>query len=293
VTLTEFDVTRSHEPNGVAGGRPDIGDARSRHVRLRAVEPNDIPFLYRLATEGETAERWRYRGSTPDPQTFAAHLWEGVLAQFLVERTVDGAPIGLVCAYNANLRDGYVYGAAVCEAPSVGTGQCAEALLLLADHIFANWNFRKIYFESAAFNYAQFASGASEYFEEEARLKDHTFHRGRYWDLVVGSLTREGLERVHARRDLRRRPTGGGDALMDIDGFCATLAEALGLDPRAVEPQHRLVEDLGVDSLGALVLQDLMERDAGVTEFDLSEGLGTVREAYLLYLTAASAPPDL
>ena len=284
MTMTETSLSDA------ADDREEGREATRRLVRLRTVEPRDIPFLYKLATEGETAARWRYRGATPDPQAFAAQLWADVLAQFVIERVADGRPVGLVCAYNANLRDGYVYGAGVCDPSFRNTGFGAEALLLLADHLFRNWNFRKIYFESAAFNYAQFASGAAGYFEEEARLKDHTFYDGRYWDLVIGSVTRAGLQEAHARRDLRRLPTAAGDILMDIDRFCATLAEALDLDPAAVQPDRRLIEDLGVDSLGALILQDLMERDAGITEFDLSYGLGTVREAYMLYLTAASVP---
>jgi RimJ/RimL family protein N-acetyltransferase len=287
MTITEISVSAAPD------NRWEVREGTPRVVRLRTVEPRDIPFLYRLATEGETAGRWRYRGATPDPQAFAAQLWQDVLAQFVVERVADGGPVGLVCAYNANLRDGYVYAAGVCDAPFLNTGFGAEALLLLADHLFAHWNFRKIYFESAAFNFAQFASGAAEYFVEEARLADHTFHDGRYWDLVIGSLTRAGLQEVHARRDLRRRRTGVDDGLMDIDRFCAALADALELDRGCVQPDHRLIEDLGVDSLGALIVQDLMERDAGITEFDLSAGLGTVRQAYTLYLTAASVPPPL
>ncbi len=266
-----------------------LTDATGR-VRLRPVDPGDIPFLYSLATQGETGERWRYRGGTPDPKVFAAQLWDGVLAQFVVERSADGSPVGMVSAYNANHRDGYVYLAGVSHPDLQGTGLGAEALLLLAHHVFGNWSFRKAYFESAAFNYEQFASGADVYFDEEARLKDHTFYRGRYWDLVIGSLTREGLQRVREVRDLRRRHTATGDALPDIDQFCISVADALGLDHDAVHPDDRLVEDLEVDSLGALVLQDLIEGDGGIGEFDLSEGLGTVRETYLLYLTMASAP---
>jgi RimJ/RimL family protein N-acetyltransferase len=259
-------------------------------VRLRPVDPNDIPFLYALATEGETGERWRYRGATPDPKVFAAQLWDGVLAQFVVERSVDGSPVGIVSAYNANHRDGYVYLAGVSHPSLQGTGLGAEALLLLAEHVFGNWSFRKAYFESASFNYEQFASGADVYFDEEARLRDHTFYRGRYWDLVIGSLTRDGLRRVHELRELRRRRTDADDALVDIDQFCISVAAALGLDRDAVHPDDRLVEDLAVDSLGALVLQDLIEGDGGISEFDLSDGLGTVRDTYLLYLTIAAAP---
>jgi RimJ/RimL family protein N-acetyltransferase len=260
------------------------------HVRLRPVEPSDLPFLYRLATEGETAERWRYRGATPDRQTFAAQLWDNVLTQSIVERVADSTLVGLVCAYNANLRDGFVYLAGVCDVPFTRSGLCAESMLLLADHVFRNWNFRKLYFEAPAFNYEQFASGAKDYFRQEARLEDHTFYDGRYWDLVVGSMTREGLRAIMQLRDARRSRAVDDDSLLSIDQFSSEVADLLGVDVAAVTPERRLVEDIGMDSLGALALQDLLERDGGVAELDLSDGLGTVREAYNLYLTAASVP---
>jgi RimJ/RimL family protein N-acetyltransferase len=271
----------------------DLMDAEpegARHVRLRPIEPSDMPWLYRLATEGETAERWRYRGATPDRQTFANQLWDNVLTQSVVERVADHRLVGLVCAYNANLRDGFVYLAAVCDVPFSRTGLCAESLLLLAERVFRNWNFRKIYFEAPAFNYEQFASGANGYFCEEARLQDHTFYAGRYWDLVVGSMTRDGFNAVAELRKRRREPIGDSNALMGLDQFCAEVADLLDVAPGRVRPEARLIEDLGMDSLGALALQDLIERDGGVAELDLSDGLGTVREAYNLYLTAASVP---
>jgi RimJ/RimL family protein N-acetyltransferase len=258
-------------------------------VRLRPVEPGDMPFLYGLATEGETAERWRYRGATPDRQTFANQLWDNVLTQSVVERVADRQLVGLVCAYNANQRDGFVYLAGVCAVPFVRTGLCAESLLLLAEHVFRNWPFRKAYFEAPAFNYEQFASGANGFFREEARLQDHTYYAGRYWDLIVGSLTRDGLEAIADLRRRRRVAPEGADHLLDIDRFCAELQDLLGA-AGAVDPDDRLVEDLSMDSLGALALLDLIERDGGSSHIDLSDGLGTVRDAYELYLTAAAMP---
>jgi RimJ/RimL family protein N-acetyltransferase/acyl carrier protein len=281
------DTVTAHEdtPGGVWVG------AGSR-VRLRPVEPTDLSFLYRLATEGETGERWRHRGAVPDPQSFAQRLWDGVLTQSIVERLADSRPVGLACAYSANLRDGYVYLAGVCDTQMLRSGLCTQGLMLLADHLFRNWSFRKIYFEATAFNYAQFASGSGRIFVEEARLADHTFYDGRYWDLVLGSLTREAWNQLKLPTRQRPRPDNDGP-LMGLDEFCTSLAEALGPTPRPVTPDARLIEDLDVDSLGALIIQDLVERQAGIIEFDLDlcTEPRTVRDAYTLYLTASSAPP--
>jgi acyl carrier protein/RimJ/RimL family protein N-acetyltransferase len=287
VTLSDLDRAAGVETVPATGW---VG-AGSR-VRLRPVEPADLAFLYRMATEGETGERWRHRGAVPNPQSFAERLWDGVLTQSIIERIGDSRPVGLACAYSANLRDGYVYVAGVCDAHVLRSGLCAQGLMLLADHLFRNWSFRKIYFEATAFNYSQFASGSGRLFVEEGRLADHTFYDGRYWDLVVGSLTREAWHGLTKPASQPPRPDGDGP-LMGLDEFCTSLAQALGPTPSPVTPEARLVEDLGIDSLGALIIQDLIEHQAGVTEFDvdLSQGLGTVRDAYTVYLTASSAPP--
>jgi hypothetical protein len=183
-----------------------------------------------------------------------------------------------------------VYLAGVCDPELLRTGLGAQGLMLLADHLFRNWNFRKIYFEATEFNYAQFASGKGRLFVEEGRLTEHTFYDGRYWDLVVGSMTRDAWTRLKSPVGWSA-PLEGAGPLMGLEEFCAALAEALGTPRQRVSPEARLIEDLGVDSLGALIVQDLIERDGGVTEFDLSAGLGTVRDAYTLYLTISSAPP--
>src|SRR5262249_2336254 len=78
-----------------------------RHVRPRAVQQGDYPFLVELQSAPETLIRWRYRGATLSPEQIIQSLWQGVLAQFLVVRADTAQPVGLVVCYNPEFRHSY------------------------------------------------------------------------------------------------------------------------------------------------------------------------------------------
>lgn len=69
----------------------DSGHARlsSRRVRLRPIERGDYENLYRSELAESLISRWRHRGATPSPDSWAQNLWLGVLSQFLI------CPVGL------------------------------------------------------------------------------------------------------------------------------------------------------------------------------------------------------
>lgn len=68
-------------------------DAR---VELWPVRPQDIEFLYWIAVCDQNAYRWRFRGSIPPIERFAAHIDDGVLAHFVVHSIALERPIGYV-----------------------------------------------------------------------------------------------------------------------------------------------------------------------------------------------------
>ena len=185
-----------------------------RDVYLRAVLPSDLEFIQRMEVGGHLANRWRFRGATPNPQEWARVFWKDVLAQYLVIGRKREQPIGLAYAYKPNFQDGHAYIAAARFAPEP-TPLMLSGLGLLIEHVFTCWNFRKLYFETTEYNYPQFASGAGRFFELEGRLREYRFYGGRYWDELIFAITREtwiekgkpladaqwapGARRVHVR----------------------------------------------------------------------------------------------
>jgi hypothetical protein len=75
---------------------------------------------------------------------------------------------------------------------------------LFLNYVFSCFDFRKLYMELPEFNYDQFASGEGRYFELEARLRDHSFFGGRYWDELVLAIYQDKWQEGEGRLMLRQ-----------------------------------------------------------------------------------------
>ncbi|MEU3233635.1 GNAT family protein [Nocardiopsis alba] len=74
-------------------------------------------------------------------------------------------------------------------------GEGAEAMLLLANYGFARWeHIRRVYIESTEASIARFGAALSS-LRSEVTLRDHTFFRGRLWDMHYYAVTRDEWER--------------------------------------------------------------------------------------------------
>lgn len=182
-----------------------------RLVALRPVRDADLAFLFALLTDPAVGGRWRFRGAVPRPETFERMLWEGVLAQFVVEGAHDGVARGLVSCYGANLNSGTANLAVALLPSATGVGLGTEAFVLFVDYLFATWTLRKCYLEVPAFNLAQFASAIGRYFHLEGVLSAHEYYAGRYFDSAILACWREDLQRFYAEHP--RLAVGRGDGL--------------------------------------------------------------------------------
>lgn len=179
---------------------------RGAGVELRAIANEDIEFL-RLAEVSLIGPSWRHRGATVSPEQFRATLWAGVLAQVLVVRTNDEAPVGLATLYNADLSAGISYFAAASFRPEIPERAFVRGLGLFLDYAFDNWPFRKLIMEVAEFNFPKIESLVGGLIEVEGRILDRYWAGGRLWDEVFTSISRTSWEAYAESR--RRRWTGG------------------------------------------------------------------------------------
>jgi RimJ/RimL family protein N-acetyltransferase len=166
-----------------------------RHIRLRPIFPSDYEYLYALATHEQLGWRWRYRGTTPSPESFQQILWHNTLAQFVIEHVEDNRRIGHVSSFDANERAGFCHIGVLFDPGVARSGWALESLLLFFDYLFTVFNLRKLYAEVLEFNFGQFASGAEHVFKIEGRLADHDWYDGRYWEMLVLALYREDFMR--------------------------------------------------------------------------------------------------
>lgn len=167
---------------------------------LRPVLPGDYGYVYELETTGDALVTYRHRGRVPSFETAMRSLTEGVLTQLLVVHRRDGVPLGLVNAHSANHRDGHVELAVIRDAERHEVPAFFEGLFLFIDYLFEVWPIRVVYAHSIEFNYAHIASGAGAAFVVEGRLRNHTFHGGRHWDLLILAIHRDAWQSYRAAR---------------------------------------------------------------------------------------------
>ncbi len=176
---------------GVPG--EDVAPPRlaGQFFRLVPVLPQAAPFLYGLAVSPDVGFRWRYRGSVPAYQQFEQQdMWQGILAQFLVESIQTNQPAGHVMCYNPDLSLGHAYVGAGMTSQYLGSGIAVEPVRLFIDYLFDVWPLRKLYLELPEFNYSQFASAGGRGLHVEGRLRDHDYYRNRRWDRLILAVYR-------------------------------------------------------------------------------------------------------
>lgn len=62
-----------------------------RRVRLSSIDRSELPELYRISVESDSARSWRYHGSIPPIDQFIGEFWNGVQTQLAV-RDADLSP---------------------------------------------------------------------------------------------------------------------------------------------------------------------------------------------------------
>lgn len=158
-------------------------------VRLRPLRRADFADLYQAALDPGSSYRWRYRGNTPWLQDFERSLFVGTLCVLAVESNTDRQLVGTVFSYDANHSDGHSWIAFQRSSAANASGLMYEAMFLFVDYLFATWPLRKLYAEIPDYNLANILPSEASFAHEEGRLKDHTFHGGRWWMLPTWQST--------------------------------------------------------------------------------------------------------
>jgi hypothetical protein len=195
-TLGELDRMMAQGPRVRNYKRLESERYEGPRVRLRPLGDADVGALYHASIEPTVAHRWRFRGATPSPELFSRVLFEGVLTQFVVAPLNSSEPLGLVSAYEADTGSGHcrlaIQRTAVrSEHPQNLRGAVVEGAMRFIDYLFDHWTFRKIYIELPEYNLPLFRLTSTALFEEEGRLKEHFFHKDRWWDLRTYAIYRD------------------------------------------------------------------------------------------------------
>lgn len=117
-------------------------------------------------------------------------------AQFMVMSVDQDQPIGLVWLYGQDFANGFASVAVVRFPTNDRSLRMTSATLLFLEYSFSSWPFRKLYFHASEVEVGRYRAALKTHLQTEARLKDHTFAAGRYWDRFTLCLFREQWERA-------------------------------------------------------------------------------------------------
>lgn len=168
-----------------------------QHVRLRAVERDDVPVIHAFANDIEV--ELASGGDPPFPQSLARayaffdrRLDEGRNdgANFAIE--ADGHLIGICGLYNTDeVARTASLGIIIGDKAYWGRGYGREAVSLLVDYGFRMLNLHRIYLDVHARNERAIRAYRAVGFAEEGRLRQHVWSAGDYDDLIYMGVLRE------------------------------------------------------------------------------------------------------
>jgi acyl carrier protein len=260
-----------------------------RTCRLRTINQADYSFIREMEMHPNNLVRYRHRGATIGPEAHFQNLWQGVLAQFLVESKITMRPIGVVAAYNAELGHGRCSLATISQ-PSPGAAEPQlEGTRLFIDYLFRVFPLRKITASIIDFNWPRFASGEGRIFVEEGLLRQHEFHDGQYWDVHLVAVYRDQWMETLSLGGSERLGILSSD-LLSFERFVEVLSTEFGWDCAGLSPSTKLIEDLGCDSIALVELIDLLD-DLARTEVndEVFAGIESLGQLWQLALSFGSS----
>jgi RimJ/RimL family protein N-acetyltransferase len=161
-------------------------------VALRAVVPDDYERLYQWASTPGTGDRWRFPNVVPSYDDFVAQLWAGVLEQAMACSATTGEPMGLLTAYNADLRSGSCYVALVQDPQFRHSGALLVGAGLFLNELFGDWGtLRFVRVEYFSYNESVFGRLLTTVAELDGVLRDDLLWDGVLYDRILGSISRE------------------------------------------------------------------------------------------------------
>jgi RimJ/RimL family protein N-acetyltransferase len=171
-------------------------------VRLRPLEMTDLDREYRWINDREVTRYLSARYPISRGEE-AAWLREGTKNSFsegpvLAIETKDGEHIGNVTLHNPDPDNRKaVLGIAIGEKQHWSGGYGTDAIITLLRFGFHQMALNRVSLHVFEFNERAIACYSKCGFVEEARLRDHYYGEGRYWDVLVMGILRHEFDRLY------------------------------------------------------------------------------------------------
>lgn len=166
-------------------------------LTLRAIEESDLPLLHQWANDPQTQDgigEIHFPSSLDFHQAWFSQLKNDRLNQrFAVDAPGVGA-IGISSIVNIDWRHRHAWhGLVLGDATQRGKGYGVDAILATMRYAFDELNLERLEGAMIEYNQASIATycGSKVGWREEGRKRNYFFRKGRYWDQVMVSVTRD------------------------------------------------------------------------------------------------------
>lgn len=168
-----------------------------RKVRLRALEPDDIPHLHRWANNPAT---WRLLGGWQFPTSQAStRAWlEGLATdrlnqRFAIERIEDGQLLGTANLVGIDWKNGVAsHGVMLGADETWGKGYGGDAVMAVMRYAFDELRLERLDSDIIEYNAASQRLYVGKCgWREEGRQRGWHFREGRRWDRILIGVTRQ------------------------------------------------------------------------------------------------------
>ncbi|MGH9090307.1 MAG: GNAT family N-acetyltransferase [Acidimicrobiales bacterium] len=260
---------------GADAGSPDPFSVELG-VRLRAVVPADVPWMFKVETHPSVIWRFRLGGKAPSIGQYQGLVFDNTLDQAVIMPSQGRQPLGFVYASKYDPSNGTAEFGLVADPENPGSGLVLHGAMLFLDRLFRQFSLRKLVSELMEFNRDQFANGegAEDFggmFSFETRFDSYYYLKGRYWDRyhlaifrdnwfahrdqMIASASRR-LERLRAR--VQAEGTRASDGRQDLAAVADEGApEAQQVDPDASRADvRRIALETGLFALRPVTPQD-------------------------------------
>jgi len=187
VSSTPFDVITNLKP------RPDPPMLLSQRLRLRAIEPDDLPNL--VAWRNRAEVRRHFFEYEPLSLRMQERWYESFLNRsdekyWIADLLETGEPIGTIGLLRIDLRNRHAElgRVLVADPDSRRAGIGREMCTLALQYAFNQLNLFKVYLEVFADNSPAIGLYQSLGFVVEGQRRNHVFSEGRYQDVLLMAL---------------------------------------------------------------------------------------------------------
>ncbi|MFN8018670.1 MAG: hypothetical protein U0P45_11160 [Acidimicrobiales bacterium] len=142
---------------------------------------------------------WHWGGESRHPEGFRRTLWQGCEEAFVPIDRATGRGLGIIRVYGVNLVHGFASMSIFLDDGPRAPGAAAEALWLVASHLFRDRGLRKVYGDLTSSTIEHVASAVGRWLEIEGRLVDHTRNGDGFEDKVIVAIDRRRWERLDGR----------------------------------------------------------------------------------------------